>query len=196
MKKAELIIGIGAIALLFSSFYPIEFLSIPRVIFISGLSVIYFYFGFALFNDIRLRTIFKRSSYEGISSARIIIAILSGISLSVLAIGLLFKSQLWPGSGTMILTGIFGSCLSSIMALFVFSAKASKLFRYLLSRLVVSAFTGLAFYLVPRETILELKYKDYPEYVEARKASWAYPMNEELMQKAAEERQRMEESRQ
>ena len=196
MKKAELIIGIGAIALLFSSFYPIEFLSIPRVIFISGLSVIYFYFGFALFNDIRLRTIFKRSSYEGISSARIIIAILSGISLSGLAIGLLFKSQLWPGSSTMILIGIFGSCLSSIMALFVFSVKAPKLFRYLLSRLVVGAFTGLAFYLVPRETILELKYKDYPEYVDARKASWADPMNEELMQKAAEERQRMEESRQ
>ena len=41
------------------------------------------------------------------------------------------------------------------------------------------------------ETILELRFRNYPEYVEAEKQLWQDPENIELIQKASEERQKM-----
>ncbi len=53
---------------------------------ISMLSIIYMYFGFAFFNGIRLRHIFKKEAYKGVGVWRILGSIGTGITLSILLI--------------------------------------------------------------------------------------------------------------
>src|SRR5258706_11537060 len=67
----------------------------------SLLSFIYFYFGFALLNNIGFRAMFKKASYANISIGRILGAIGVGLFLSIVLIGILFKLQIWNGSNEM-----------------------------------------------------------------------------------------------
>src|SRR4051812_16939260 len=68
---------------------------------------LYFVFGFALFNNIRLRNIFKGKSYAHTNALRITGAACTGIVLSMLLNGILFKILHWPGAQVMLLSGPF-----------------------------------------------------------------------------------------
>src|SRR5882762_1302875 len=86
------------------------------IISISLLSCIYFYFGFALLNGIGFQAMFKKASYVGISSGRMIGAIGVGFFLSVILIGILFKLQIWMGSVEMITIGTTGLFVTLLAA--------------------------------------------------------------------------------
>src|SRR5690554_4892641 len=98
MKKTEIIIGTLSIIALGLNLLLIPGGGVLTVLTLSTLSTIYFYFSFALFNDIRFRKIFKKDSYENISRWRIIGAIGTGFALSATTAGLMCKFQSWPGA--------------------------------------------------------------------------------------------------
>lgn len=125
MKKAEIILIIVAMLGVILSFIPVPGGNILTILSITFLACLYFYFGFALFNGIRLRDIFKKSSYQGISALRIIGAIVTGIAISMAIVGMEFRIMRWPGASIMLMVGGLGLCLLLITALIkYFSAKA------------------------------------------------------------------------
>ena len=75
MKKAEIIIVTLSIIALAMNLLLVPGGGVLTVLALSTFSIIYFYLGFALFNDIRLRKIFKKDSYKEISSSRILGAV-------------------------------------------------------------------------------------------------------------------------
>ena len=55
------------------------------------LACIYHPLGFLFFNQIRLRHILKKTAYASVTATDIILAVVTGLGLSIVCVGLLFK---------------------------------------------------------------------------------------------------------
>ena len=194
MKKAEIILGAIALIALALNLLLVSGGGVLTVLSLSTLSVLYMYLSFALFNGIRLRHIFKKDSYKGISTMRIVGAILTGLALSMTIIGLLFKFQSWPGATVNLAIGLLGLAIALIVVTIKYSKTKSDYYTKIFKRIAVFGGLGLILIILPKETWLELKYRDHPDYVEAVKKAMSDPDNQELWDKVDEERQRMNEN--
>ena len=76
---------------------------------ILGLVLLYLFFGFALYNGIGFRTLFKMASYEDIPAANIVIAIIAGILHATLLFGYLFFQNHWPGGELLLEAGVLST---------------------------------------------------------------------------------------
>ena len=106
MIKSEKILGIlFAIAIIFkfALWAGGAFIS---TISLTSLACIYFFLGFAFFNNIKLKSVFSGKSYEGISALRIIGSIGTGMGLSAVCFGILLKIAHLPGGGAMLSIGL------------------------------------------------------------------------------------------
>lgn len=117
MKLAEKILAVLSVAGIILSLMQVPGGSILMILSMSLLSSTYMYFGFALFNGIRLRKIFKKESYKGISAGRIVGAILLGMTLVLLIISAQFKIQSWPGFSVSFFLGITGALIALIVGI-------------------------------------------------------------------------------
>lgn len=192
MKKAEITLIITAIIGVILSFIPVPGGNILTILSITFLACMYFYFGFALFNGIRFRDIFKKASYQGISALRIVVAIAVGMCISTALTGIEFRLMMWEGTAVMLLVGSFSVCLMTIVAVIKYATGKSPFYLNILKRSVPYTLLAITFYMLPGYAILELKYRNHPEYVEAVKAVDADPSNEELQEKVMQERARLE----
>ena len=151
---------------------------------LSFLSILYCYFGFAILNGISFRKIFKKSSYIGISSMRIVGAIGAGIGLSTAIIGVLFKFMSWPGAYLMLMIGLLSMSVFFAYALVKFFIDKSSFYTNLLLRTAFFGGIGVFLLLIPSYTLSEIRYgKHHPEYIEALKALESDPTNEVLQDK-------------
>lgn len=181
MKLIEkLIIALLVIAVI------LKFLLVPSggalfVLFSLLLAMLYAYFGFLLFNNIRFRNIFKKVAYNGISSWKIIGAIATGISLSIAIIGMMFKGQHYPGASFMILAGIFSALIIIIISLIKHSKKKSSYYKNIIIKTGIAVIVCSILYLVPSKFWLEIKYRNYPDYVQAYQRSLEQPNNKKVM---------------
>jgi len=66
----------------------------------------------------------------------------------------------------------------------------SEFYSSFLIRLLIFAAIALSFYMIPTERILEMKNRNFPEYVEAEKNLMQDPHNSELQQKVSEEQKK------
>ena len=117
MKKFENILIIIALFSLVLKLLSIPGMNLFLVISILILATLYFYLGFALFNDVKFSRILKKNSYSGISGLRVLGAIGVGIALSIICIGILFKIQHWNGANLYLYVGLAMACFSLIIAL-------------------------------------------------------------------------------
>ncbi|EJF10152.1 hypothetical protein [Pontibacter sp. BAB1700] len=191
MKKTEIVLGAIAVVALILNLLFVPGSSILTVISLSAISVLYMYLSFALFNGVRLRYIFKKNSYKGISTMRIIGAVLTGLALSITLIGLLFKFQDWPGATINLGVGLFGLVIALIVGAVKYSKSKSDYYTKIFKRIAVYGGLGLIMLLLPKEAWLEFRYRNHPEYVKAVKKAMAESDNQELWDKAEEERQKM-----
>lgn len=191
MKKAEIILGAIAIIALTINLLDVPGRGVMTVLALSTVSTLYMYLSFALFNDIRLRKIFKKDSYKGINAMRIVGAILTGFALSMTTIGLLFKFQSWPGASFNLGLGLFGLLIALVVGLIKYLKTKSDYYTKIFKRIAVYGGLGLILMILPRETWLEIKNRNHPEYIEAVKEAWADPKNQELWDKVDDERQKM-----
>lgn len=191
MKKAEIILGTVAIVSLILNLLNVEGAGVLTVLSLSTVSTFYMYLSFALFNNIRLRKIFKKGSYKVISKMRIIGAILIGLALSITTVGLLFKFQSWPGASFNLGFGLFGLLVGLIVGLIKFQKTKSDFYTKIFKRIAIYGGLGLILMALPRETWLEIRNRNHPEYIEAVKRAWADPDNQELWDKVDEEREKM-----
>jgi hypothetical protein len=191
MKKTELIIATLSIIALGMNFFSIAFGGILTTLTFMSLSMIYFYFGFAFFNEINLRAIFAKDSYKDISLLRIIGAIGAGIALSLTIIGLLFTFNSWSGSSFSLGAGLVGLLIVTIIGLFRYSKNKSKYYTRIFKRVVIIGALGLIFFLTPKTTWVELKYRNHADYVKAYKEAVANPDKKALWDKVDEERKKI-----
>ena len=157
----------------------------------SSLSVIYMYFGFALFNNIQFRKIFKKETYKEISTKRIIGAVGAGLALSVSAIGILFKFQSWPGASANLIMGIVTLSIVAIISLTKMKKSADNYYSNILKRIVIFGAICIFLFAIPTETWLSWKFPNNPEYVQAVLEAQADANNQELWDKVDAEREKM-----
>lgn len=156
------------------------------------LSILYLLFGFALFNNIRFRNILKKESYTGISMLRILLTIGTGFALSSLIIYILFKFQRWSyGDVSLRMCLIWLAIIITVVAIKYLVSK-NKFYSNFLIRLFTIGVYGTLLYFTSSESLLEMKYKNFPDYVEAEKALMKDPENIYLRERANEERQKMD----
>lgn len=196
MNKTENIIAIIAIIALGLKLIFIEGSGLLTVITFMLLSIIYFYFGFALFNNIKLRKIFKKNSYNEVSSLRILGAVGSGAALSMTTLGIMYKFQSWEGAEIYLGTGLIGLLIIVVIGGLKYSKNKDNYYSNIFKRVAVFGSIGLILMLMPQTTWIAIKYRNEPAYVDAYKKAAADPENKELWDKVEEELERMKNNRQ
>ena len=188
MKRAEVIlnaIAIIGILMILLEFPGGRFLLILSI---GILSLLYFYLGFAIFNDLRFREIFKKISYSKIKALHILGAVGVGISLSICIIGILFRIMLWPGSAVQLLFGIIS--LSAIIILCLIRLKSKvKFYKRILLRVVPILALGLLLYMLPIRQLVYIMHGNN-EYSKALINSIEYPDNIEYQKEVENERRK------
>ncbi|SDI04256.1 hypothetical protein [Winogradskyella thalassocola] len=196
MKQTEMTLGITILLLMILRLfftYPYAALLISLLTLL--LAVLYFVLSFGLLNQIRFRNLFKKESYKDISILRIIGTIGTGFVLSLISISVLFKFQRWPYGNLNLLIGLVSLLPILAIVIFKFFTHKNKFYRILLIRLSIFFAVGVLFYLTKPETLLELKFRDSPDYVEAVKNEMNDPENMELQEITDKTRLKMDSSK-
>ncbi|EPR72095.1 hypothetical protein ADIWIN_2934 [Winogradskyella psychrotolerans RS-3] len=193
MKQTEISIGLAILLLMVLRLcftYPYAALLITLLTLL--LSILYFVFSFGLLNQIRFRNLFKKESYKDISILRLIGAIGTGLILSILPISILFKFQGWPYGNIILLIGLVSLLPIIAIVIFKFFTHKNRFYKTLLIHLSIISAVGILFFFIKPETLLELKFRDSPEYVEAVKNEMKDPENLELQEITDKVRLKME----
>jgi hypothetical protein len=147
------------------------------------LSCIYYPFGFLFFNQIRLRSIFKKASYQGVTGQKIFFAVVAGLGLSIICIGSLFKLLSLTGSNEMLLIGIMITSVVLVISLVAIFIKKDVNAKFILWRLGVIGIVGLVLLMTAELSIVKAQYRNHPDYIEAYAKYFTDPKNEELRKK-------------
>ena len=153
------------------------------------------YFGFAFFNQVLLKDIFKKATYKDISAKRIIGGIFAGLALSLAVIAVLFKVESWPGSIFQMWLGIFALSITTLIAAIKRITVKDNYYSKILKRTLSFGAICIILVAMPAKPWLEWKYPDNPDYVKAVLDARADPENQELWDKVNKEREIMIESR-
>ena len=191
MKKSEIVLAILSVIALVLNLLLIPCSEILTCLSLLGLAIIYHYLGFALFNNIKLKNVFKKDSYKGITKFRILGAIGAGFSLSMTVIGIMFKFQSFPGASFMLIGGLIGLLIVTIIGIIRYSKNKSDYYTKIFKRVAIIGGIGLVLILMPKSALSEFKYRNHPDYLKAVKEAVANPENEELWGKVNEERQKI-----
>jgi len=142
-----LIIGavIGLLLALFNT--PLDSLIVS--VFYITLSCLYFILGFALFNNIPLRKIFNTDSYKGIGPWRILIAIVTGLALSILTTGFMYSILNYPMAKTLLAVGIVLAAIIIILALIKNAHEKNQFYKNIILRCFVFLIIAAIFILLP-----------------------------------------------
>lgn len=180
MKLAEKILAIAVLAGLLLMFSIVRGGAELFMISLLSLSGIYFAFGFILFNQIRLRDLPKKETFKDLTTIKIVFGAISGIALSIVCVGIVFKLLSLPGSNEMLLIGTVVCILISIATL-VLRKKLSA--ATILTRTVVFGVVGIVLLSIPLLSIIKFQYRNHPAYVEAYTRYVENPKDESLWEK-------------
>jgi hypothetical protein len=166
MKKAEKILVCLAVIGIILRFLLINYSGLLMVISFTLLSILYFPLGFLLFNDIRLRDIFKRQSYRGVSRLKLIGTVGVGISLVSVILGICFRILGYEGSYLLLKEGLFLTLISFVIALIRYLKKESISYKNILIRICIIGFIGFLAIITPRYYLQKILHRNSPDYLE------------------------------
>lgn len=180
MKTTEqILVAIAVLGLIVSlSLWPGG--NIALVLSLSLLSLIYFVFGFALFNDIRLKNIFKSAAYKNSNALQIVAGVFTGIAMSTAVIGLLFVALRWPGGNVILLQGMIAAGIITLIAAIKYSSKNNKMYLLILRRVLPVFLLSLLLYFFSTQIFIKFKYREYPEFVQAYERAEENPHDTKL----------------
>ncbi len=152
MKWAERL-GWGAVVLgaLLRVFHA-PFAGVLLVLGFSVVATLYFPLGWLLFG---------RPSHK---DQLVPLSVITGLVLSLLCIGMLFKLQLWPGADTELLLGLLGSVvvMGAILTLHFRDRGREQYFKGLRHRLLLVGLPALLLHLTPTERYIRALYATDP----------------------------------
>ncbi|HON20965.1 MAG TPA: hypothetical protein PLW70_06510 [Bacteroidales bacterium] len=183
MIKLEKFLGIAAVIGLILKLIRIPGSMILLILILGALAFLYYPFGFALFNRIGFRQIFKKKSYEGLSALRIIGSIGAGMAFSAICMGILFKIQRWAGVNLMLIDGLVPTFIILIIALIKYFKTKGKFYIEILKRTAIIGALGLLFFYTSTLTIVKIRFRNHPDYIKAYEMYLNNPEDEELLQK-------------
>lgn len=138
MKQLEKILLVIAILGFVLKMMEIQYSSYVLFISIVILSIIYLFLGFALFNNVRFRNIFKSDSFNSIKAIRLILTVGFGWGLSILSMGILFGILSYPMKEIFLLTGLILTTIFLIILLIIHAKdKFKNLFGIILRGLIM-----------------------------------------------------------
>lgn len=143
MFKLEKILGVLAVIGIILQLAFIPGAGIVMVLSVTTLALLYYFLGFALFNRIGFKEIFKQESYNGISTQRIIGSIGAGWAISLICLGILFKLQHFPGSKILLIVGLIATLLVLAIALTEYKKTKEEFYIGLFGRIAVISTIGL-----------------------------------------------------
>lgn len=167
MKLTEKIIALLIIIALILKLMLVLGGVVMLVFLMTALAAIYFVFGFALFNRIRLRNIFKKASYAGISTLRIIGSVLMGLALSAAVDAIMFKLMMWPGAGPMLIAGLTPVFIVFVIVGAKFMTTQDRFYKDALIRTGIASVLVIAMIFIPSIAIIRFEYRKYPGYIQA-----------------------------
>lgn len=135
----------------------------------STLSLFYLFFTFFVLNDITIQKIFKKESYQEITKMKLFGSIVIGFSFFIMINAIQFKLLDFAGSQILTLFGIFIFIVIGSVALFRFKT-LSSFYKGLFKRIIIFLFLGILFVFISNLKIVELKYRNHPNYLKAYKA--------------------------
>ncbi len=172
--------GVLAVLGIILMFLHISGSAVSSVFILSILGLFYFIFSFALFNGIRLRDAFKSESYQDTNLLKIIGAILLGISISLVIFGIQFKLLFWQGANEQLLIGLLPIGLILIVAAIFYFRDKTEFYSRIFKRITIYGGLGLLLYLTPTSTLVDIYYRDNPDFAELFNKVLEDPENEEL----------------
>ena len=191
MKKVERFLVMLALIGIIARLLLANGSSLAIVISLMGLSFLYMYFGFALFNDIRFRDISKKVSYGGVATMHIVGAILAGLALSMACIGILFKIQSWPGAVFNLRISLALCVVILVMSFPKLNGKYKQYYKRITVRLTMAAVLCVFLLVGPRKGYLEFMQRDNPAFIKAEEALWDHPDSIALQRQVTEEQRNM-----
>lgn len=177
---------------MFLNLYLIPGGAMLLIVAFSTISLLYFYFAFALFNNIPFGKILQKSSYHGISAVKIIGSIGAGLALSLMVMGMLYKIMWWPGAAILSTMGIISLLPVGVVVFIKYLSDNASYYSDILKRVAIYGITGLVLHNWSDKIFLEYKYRNYPNYIEAVKQSKRDPDNDLLREKVKLEREKIE----
>lgn len=156
MKKLEIVLVVLMILSLGMKFIGLPGSDLLLVLSATLLSLLYYLFGFALFNNIGGRQILQRSAYSQTNTKQIVLAIGFGIALSTLILGILFRFLMYPGGFIMLVVGLVATLLLALITLFFFQGNSN--FRSTLIRALIFGTIGIVLFLLRGSVFVDLNY--------------------------------------
>lgn len=136
------------------------------------LSLIYFAFGFVVFNQIDLREAFKKGLMNFITVPELILGMVLGLSSSIGVTAIIFKLLLLSGSQAMLLIGAGMTVLSAIVGIIyttVKDRKDSPLFTALFLKVVPLILILIGLSNISNENLFDFYYRNNPEEAQIQK---------------------------
>ena len=115
----------------------------------------------------------------------------TGFSLSVFNNTILFKLMNWPGADKMQMLGLGLGTLPILFYGFRYFQTKSSVYSKILTRFIIFAIVSLCLFPITRMQIMELKYRNHPDYINAVKDYEANTDSPEKLQKLHEERNKL-----
>lgn len=196
MKKFESIGGFLVLIAIIIHFIGIPGGDILLILTLTTLSIFYYCFSFALFNQITLRNIFKKAGYKDTNRKRIIGSIGLGVGISSLIMGVLFKLQFYPGARFLLGVGTLILAICGIVSLIFFFQNHSDFSRRTLKRICMFGIVGVVFLVIPGTVFIDIYYRDFPDYAELYKNSLQDPGKLQLEEQLFQKRNEMHEQKQ
>ena len=195
MRKFELIVGLVAILAFILKLLFIAGSGALLILSASTLTLFYFVFSFAYFNGIPIRNIFKKSSYQETNWKRVIGSIGLGFALSAVITGIMSKLQFWLGANFQLMSGLLATTLALIIALIFKSRKNDRFYSRVFSRIIIYGAVGFIIFSTPSSALVDIYYRNNPEYAELFKQVLANPENEELREQLRKMKDEMRKNR-
>jgi len=140
------------------------------VISLSTIAMLYFPAAFYFFCD----KVIKRQNLA--------LSIVSGLFLSLIPVGILFKIMYWPGGQVYLLIGIVTAPIILAIIFFLKSKTVDDLktyYRNMFLRTSILTALTIIFYLTSTSTLLKVQYWDDPELARLKTLHYTNPDNEE-----------------
>jgi len=183
MTKLEKLFGILILISLVLKLNILPYGGILLTVSMMALVFYYLQFGKAIFNDIELKKSLKKDSYKEVPNSLITISKATGIGLSFVCVGILFKLNHWGSSSMIFLVGLGIILLISAVTMIGWIKSKNETYKRILSRTLIIGGFGLIMVMIPSLTITKVQFRNHPDYIKVYEAYLQDQDNEEIREK-------------
>ena len=166
--KTEKIIAIFVLLGFVFKIFHVSGASVITIVSLSAMATIYFGGGFYFFCD------------KHIKNQNIAISIVTGVLLSIVLVGILFKLMIWPGSEFNLIIGIISLPILLIIT-FILKSRVKENLKMYYKNMLIRIFTWTIlvyiFFFIPNEAIINHHFKNDPERARLLNLTMSNPNN-------------------